>query len=461
MTPTPNWFAYFALLSWPLVAAYLFYKRPFSQAIIWTILGAFLLLPVRTVIKFEMIPGLDKYTIPNIAALVGCILVTRRLPRLFLGFGLAEVLMLMLLIGPFITSELNGDPIRIGPIVLPGVGTYDAGSAVAAEFLFFVPFILGREFLRRAEDMEQILRALVIAGIAYSLPILFEVRMSPQLHTWLYGYTPTHFVQLMREGGFRPAVFIGHGLSVAFFVTTTVVASAALWRTGTRTMRMPSGGVTVWLSVVLVLCKTLSSLAYAIVLAPLVRWATPRLQMRVATILVIIALSYPMLRVLDLVPTTLMYDVAASVDVDRAKSLQFRFDQEAALLEHASERIWFGWGRFGRNRVYSESGRDISITDGEWIIRLGIFGFVGFIAEFGLLAYSVIRSAAAIRLSESTREVAIMSALAIIVAINLIDLLPNSSISPWTWFLAGALLGRGEEMRMAKSRVFNGFENTR
>src|SRR5262249_17769116 len=177
------------------------------------------------VIKFEMMPALDKSSIPNIAAFIGCVLVTGRFPRLFNRFGLAEILMLMFLIGPFITSELNGDEIRVGAIVLPGVGIYDAGSAVIAEFLFFLPFILGRQYLKNAVDHEQILRALVIAGLLYSLPMLFEVRMSPQLHTWIYGYFPHSFAQQIREGGFRPVVFLGHGLLVAFFALTTVVAS--------------------------------------------------------------------------------------------------------------------------------------------------------------------------------------------------------------------------------------------
>jgi len=28
----------------------------------------------------------------------------------------------------------------------------------------------------------------------------------------------------------------------------------------------------------------------------------------------------------------------------------------------------------------------------------------------------------------------------------MIDLLPNASLSPWTWLLAGALLGRAEQL---------------
>jgi hypothetical protein len=35
--------------------------------------------------------------------------------------------------------------------------------------------------------------------------------------------------------------------------------------------------------------------------------------------------------------------------------------------------------------------------------------------------------------------------MALIVAISVVDLLPNASINPWTCLLAGALLGRAEE----------------
>ena len=75
---TPNLFAYIALLSWPLIALCLFQARPVAQALLWTILGAYLLLPVGASIKFEMIPVLDKVSIPNLAALLGCLVVGQR-----------------------------------------------------------------------------------------------------------------------------------------------------------------------------------------------------------------------------------------------------------------------------------------------------------------------------------------------------------------------------------------------
>src|SRR5262249_13170181 len=162
-----------------------------------------------------------------------------------------------------------------------------------------------------------------------------------------------------------------------------VVASAALWRAKVRVVRVQPGVVTAYLGAVLVLCKTLSALVYAAVLTPLVRWAKPGMQVRIAAILIFITLVYPMLRTVHLIPSTLISDAATSVSAERADSLKTRFVWEEQLLRRASERLWFGWGRFGRSRIYSESGEDITVSDGEWVIRMGTFGLFGFWAEFG------------------------------------------------------------------------------
>ena len=116
-------------------------------------------------------------------------------------------------------------------------------------------------------------------------------------------------------------------------------------------------------------------------------------------------------------------------------------------MEHAWERPWFGWGRFGRGRVYDDSGSDLSVSDGYWVITLGTFGLVGFIAVFGLLGLAVFRAAATLKFATTVQEAGYLAALALIVAINMIDLLPNASLSPWTWLLAGALVGRAEALR--------------
>jgi hypothetical protein len=440
-----------ALLGWPIVALWLYRTRPIGQATVLTILGGFLLLPMGAIIKFEMIPAFDKESIPSLVAFLACIIVRRRAIRFSNGLGLVELLILTFLISPIITSLLNYDPIVFEGFVLPGLGLYDAGSTIISRLVVLIPFFLGRQFLRSTVDNENILRMLVAAGLIYSLPMLFEVRMSPQLNTWIYGYFPTSFGQQFRYGGFRPVVFLGHGLYTAFFAMTTVVAAAALWRAQSRILRFMPAGVVGYLGIVLAFCKSAGPIVYGAFLVPLVRWATPRMQLRVATVLVVFALAYPTLRAMDLVPTKLMLEVSESVSAERAESLRERFSNEYQLLERASQRFWFGWGRFGRSRIRDEYGSFNSTAlappDGYWIITMGQFGFVGFLATFGLLGLSVFRAASALRFAESKRDRNFFAALALIVAVYIVNLLPNSDIFSWTWLLVGALLGRAEALR--------------
>lgn len=449
----PNLIAYFALLIWPVVAVWLYLALPFVRATLWTILGGYLLLPVGTQINFHMVPAFDKSTIPNLAAYICCVTVSRRKLKFLFEFGVAELFLLGLIIGPVITSMLNTDPIRIKDTYLPGVGLYDGISAATRQVLLMLPFFIGRQFIRTSSDLEEVFRTLVIAGLLYSLPMLFEVRMSPQLNNLIYGYFPSRFLQEFRDGGFRPVVFLGHGLAVAFFTMTTVVAAATLWRTRGRFVGLRPGVITGYLSFVLLLCKTVSTFLYAFVSVPLVRWATPRAQMRLATILVIITLGYPMLRVAELVPTTSILELAQKIDSNRAASLRTRFENGEQLLKRAWERKWFGWGRYGRNRVYNGwEGRDSSITDGLWIITLGSFGLFGFVAKFGLLSLPVFRARQCLNFAQTAREKQYIAALAVIVGINVFNLLPNSSLTPWTWLLAGSLLGCAETLRVSKPR---------
>ena len=103
---TQNWFAIVVLLLWPVVAFWWYRTRPVGQATLRTILWAYLLLPVDAFIKLAPgIPQLDKISLPNLAALMGCILCAGRRLRFWNGLGMPEVLLFMLLIGPFITSD--------------------------------------------------------------------------------------------------------------------------------------------------------------------------------------------------------------------------------------------------------------------------------------------------------------------------------------------------------------------
>lgn len=455
MSGGANTLAYLALFGWPLVSILLFFVLRLPVAFAISILGADLLLPSGLSVKFEMIPAFDKNTIASLSAATGCALAARRSPLALSPFRGANLLILAYLVSPFVTSALNGDPIEItGDRVLPGVGLYDAGSAFILQLILLFPLLLGRQILRTEQDIADVFRVLIISGLLYSILLLFEVRMSPQLHSWVYGYQPSQFAQAMRGGGFRPMAFMGHGLLASFFVMTCLVAATAFWRLNVKPAGLSPGGVAGYLGIVLVACKSLGALVYGLGLAPAVRWARPRAQIRIALVLALVGLTYPVMRTFDLFPTGALVQAAGGISKDRASSLEFRFENEDKLLAKASERFWFGWGRYGRNRVYGDYGTEI-VTDGRWIITFGQFGAFGFMSEFGLLALPIFYAMRAIRQIENRRAALFLGTLALIQAGRIIDQLPNASINPWTWLLTGALLGSAElsRRRTGRSRV--------
>lgn len=366
----------------------------------------------------------------------------------------ARGLMLIYIISPFITALLNSDPVITGPAYIKGMNAYDALSAVIRQFLFVLPFLLGLQFFKSEKALEEILMVLAFAGLCYSIPMLFEMRMSPQLHVWVYGYFPHSFLQQMRDSGFRPVVFIGHGLWVAFFTMTAFISAVVFWQIKKSPLRQLSSGMVVaYLAVVLILCKSMASLVYGFVLAILVKVVKPKIQMLIAMMMVVVALSYPLTRGLGWFPAQQISDFAESISERRAESLAFRFHHEDLLLNKTELKPLFGWGTWGRNRIYDlTTGKDISVTDGRWIIVFSQFGWVGLIAEFGLLALPVFRSRKTIRFLKGRREVVVMSAFTLILAIGIFDLLPNNTMTPITWLMAGALLGRAQQVELDQKR---------
>lgn len=413
-----------------------------------------MVLPVGTEVDLPMIPPLGKESIPALTAFVGCRFIANQRIRIFGQQGWIRRLLILLIILPFITAELNHDPVYIGGRILPAMSHYDALSAVIRQFIFFMPFFLGRQLFRTYEEQLLVFKVITVAGLLYSFPMLFEVRMSPQLHTWIYGYFPHSFLQQYRMGGFRPVVFMGHGLWVAFFAMVALVASITFWKLKKSATRlMPPTYLCSYLFFVLLLCKTLAALLYAVFAATLIKMSSFKLQIRTAQALALIAFIYPNLSMMNLIPYDKIVDWAGSVSMERAQSLDFRFDNEKILLDHARQRLFFGWGGWGRNRVYSEeTGGDDSITDGGWIIVLGQYGWIGFIAEFGLILASVLTAKKVIKKIDANPAKVLLGAHTLLVALIMFDQLPNASLAPWLWLLIGALIGREEDINQLKQQ---------
>lgn len=350
-------------------------------------------------------------------------------------------LLALIVASQFAAALTNSDPVVIGGRYLPAMSAYDGFSRTLASMVQVLPFVLGWHYLTTARDHAMITRLLVLAGLAYSFMALIEVRLSPQLNVWVYGFFPHAFVQHMRGDGFRPLVFLPHGLWLAIFLATAILAAAGQWRQE-RLKGARCGEwllFLAWLLMTLVLAKSLGALALTLGLLPLVLFASCRFQMTVAAALTALVLFYPAVRNAGLVPVDLVEEIAADINQERASSWRFRVDNEDRLLARAMERPLFGWGGWGRNAIYdAQSGQETSVTDGFWIITLGHTGWVGYLSTFGLLCLPVL---AIWRRSRRLPVEPATVALAVILTCNLLDMIPNASLTPLTWLIAGALTG--------------------
>ncbi len=415
-------------------------------AIIWAVVGAYMLLPVNTGLDFPLIPPLDKTLVANLTVALLCYFLLRGRLKFIPKSTIGKILVAMFVTSPFLTVLTNNSPLFTGVITLPALTLHDSFSLLVRQFILVMPFFVGRQYLGDEEGHRALILVLVAAGLIYSFPMLLEVRLSPQLNNWIYGFFPHSFNQQVRFGGFRPVVFMGHGLYVAVFMAMALIAAAAAWRARLRVFRFPAAFIATYLAVILILCKTVGAVILGVMGVVLARLIGPRLQILFCAGIALTTLLYPMLRGADFIPTTELVSLASDlVNPQRAQSLEFRFDNEDLLMNHANEKPLFGWGTQGRNQVFDPlTGRSLATMDGRWIISIGVWGWYGYVAEFGLLTLPVV--ILWFRYRRRSLEIPpLTAAVCVVHCMNLLDLLPNSSLTPITILIAGALFGYAEQ----------------
>lgn len=442
----PNTFAYLALMAWPIVAVLLFRLLPLQRALVWTIISGHLLLPSATQMKIPMLPAIDRQLVPAASALILCALMAPRLKvadDLSARFGRNVIfaLLALVLITPILTVLQNTAPVIDGKVFLPGLRLYDAYGLISLILFQMIPLWLGLRYLNNREGHRAILEVIAISGVVYTFPALFEIRMSPQLHTWVYGFFPHDFIQSMRDGGFRPQVFLNHGLMLGIYFCMSIIASAALYREARREKKNAVHWLiaVLWLTLVLYLSKSLGALILAIAFATVTLLFGRRLQVGVAVVVAVVVMFYPMLRGAGWIPVDTAYELAKSINEERAASLKFRLDNEDALLAHANEKPIAGWGSWGRNSLWDPfTGRMTSITDGIWLNFIGVYGWLGYIGRFGLLTVPILFFALRRKVASPSL---ITPGLIMVLAATLTDLLPNAGLVNYVWLMAGAVAG--------------------
>lgn len=439
-----------AALGYAVTAA----KENATRTVFYIFFIGVMFLPELVAFDAPLVPPLSKYEFAGLMGLAASYLVHKDRLLSSKPFRGVDIFFVVMLLGNIGTVLTNQDPLSFGVYFWDRAGNLVAEPTllsahtskdiivviVRATLSTYIPFLLGRVVFRTADDGRALMRGIVILALIYAPGCLLEARIAPQIHIWVYGYAPTGFRGVVRGDGFKPVMFQNSGLAVATFLFCAIGCAAVLAKRKENIFGLPALGAVAILMVTLVLSHNLAALLYALIAVPIILLSRGRLAVTAAVVLAVLVLLYPPIRAWELVDVYAFIDWLIEISPERADSLYVRFYNEDILYERASERLTLGWGGFGRSRVYDDRGNDICLTDGEWIIRLGSRGVIGFIASFGVILSPIFMAWRRAKKLPKDRRVYV-DALAIICALFAVDLLPNSLFTKLPYFFGGALLG--------------------
>ncbi|SFK20818.1 hypothetical protein [Methylophaga sulfidovorans] len=448
----PNFFAYLVICFWPLFVIFLIRRYGHGIGSFLSYLLAYMFLPASFAINLPGVPALDKFTITSITIILYFLVSGKRI-----GFQhLTKPMMVVFfsfMAAPFLTSLTNKSPY----LFMPGLSLYDGLSQSITGFLYFFPFFIGISFFRDEMNQIKLFQYLSIAAFFYAFLALYEIRMSPQLHVDLYGYFPHSFLQQYREGGFRAVLFMGHGLLVAMFLALGFGTMGILRKAKIRIFNFSTNFAIALLFITLILSKSYASFVFALFVYLSIHFINTKWIHRASAMIAIMFITYPFLSTVNLFPHNGIVKFSEYFSEERAQSLDFRFKNEQALLAHANEKSWFGWGGWGRNRIYDEeSGKDISVTDGTWIITLGTYGWLGFLSRFLFIVVPLLYAYREQRRIQNIteQEKLLLAGHSLLVSIILLDQIPNSSLNSLYWLIIGSLFGRVQSLSQ-RSKSFD------
>ena len=431
-----NPLATLVLLGWIPLVLYLFNRFPAQRAVVVSYVTGFLFLP--EVISYPIAQGIPAYN--KESATSYCILLATFLydSKRFSSFklGLLDVPMLIWCLCPIATQLSNG----LSPIspTLNKIVTWG------------LPYFFGRIYLNDLAGLRQLAVGIFAGGMIYVPLCLLEMRIAPTLHLRLYGtHARADFAQTIRYGGYRPTVFLVHGLWVGLWMMAATLIGIWLWRTKVikQLKGIPIRRLVVVLVITFILVKSTGAYIY-LAIGTVILFTAGWLRSKIPILLLIAALS----TYLYLGATGTLYSIpqvasfvseALGSENDRTGSLAFRIANEEILSQKARQRMILGWGDSGGNRVYDEEGRDISVTDSLWIIAYGSQGLVGLIS-FTASLFAATLGFCFSRYSPSTwsnPKVAPAAALALVLILYMLDSALNAMVCPVFMLASGGISG--------------------
>ena len=333
------------------------------------------------------------------------------------------------------------------------LGFYDGiNEAITQTVTWGLPYFLGRFYLNNLAGMRELALNIIKGGLLYVPLCLYEGRMSPQLHNIFYGYYPhtSGIAQAYRLGGFRPMVFMSHGLMVGMWMMMVTLIGFWLWKAKTfqTIWSIPLKELVIAYTITFIWCRSVGTygyLLYGLIILFSAKW----LRTSLPVLLLIVGILYYLYTSAtgDFNSEGIVSLIADAINPERAQSLEFRFQNEEILAEHARDRLLFGWGGWGRNRLYEENWHgifeDIAITDSLWILAFGINGLVGLVSLITSLMLPVISFCFSGYSVKTWLEpkVAPAAVLAVSLLLFILDSLLNDMFNPIFPLISGGLSG--------------------
>jgi len=435
-----------AMFGWIPIVLILFSRLKARTAASVAFVAGWMFLPVAA-FKLPALPDYTKTTATCVGILLGAWLFDK---QRFSQFRLspADLPMLAWCTAPFFSSVFND------------LGPYDGLSQTMYQSITWgLPYYIARIYFADTEAMKTLALAIFIGSIVYIPFCWFELIMSPQLHRMTYGFHQHNFLQTLRDGGgFRPMVYMDHGLMTSMWMVLGVFLGTWLLYAGElprKILSMPTRYLLMFLAFTTIMMQSVGALVL-LVIGLLVIYLSTRIR---KPVLLAVLIAIPHLYVLTRTTgywdgTNLSGFVAEKFSADRAQSLQFRFDNETILIDKAMQGTIFGWGGYGRSRVYDDKGRDISIADGLWIITLGQNGIYGLLTLIIAIQTPALLFIMRIRADNwKNSEWAAPAVMAVFLAIYMIDNLLNAMINPVYMLFSGGLIGMMMKQKLGAPAV--------
>jgi hypothetical protein len=357
------------LFGWVPFTVILFFHLKPHQAVLISVIGGWLLLPM-TGYNVPGIPPYTKYAAISLGLILGSSLSGARFHTDF-KWKVYDLPIIVWCLSPIPTSLTNQ------------LGLYDGLAGTYSQIMMWgAPYLAGRIYFRDHEALRDLGLGIVIGGMFYAFLSLYEIRMSPQLSNKIYGFFPHDWVQHVRYGGWRPVVFMRHGLMVALWMAASTTVAFWLWRSRAveRVMGIPIWLVVMVLLITTVLCKSANGWS-ALAIGCGAYLVYSRFRGNLPLILLLFSIPfYIIFRISGHLPTDDLLFLAAKIfDVERTSSLAVRLLQEELFIKRAMESSLLGWGGYDRGwPVDPYTGRTlIDMVDALWIIILSSKGFLG------------------------------------------------------------------------------------